>query len=74
MWSNGIEQNRETDEKQDKDYVEEKLQLARVNFDKDVEGGREALRMGYCHINIWDGWEPELSWSRKIVQILKTVF
>ena len=37
MWSNGVEQNRKTDEKQDKDYVEEKFQLARVNFDKDVE-------------------------------------
>ena len=40
MWSNGVGQNRKTDEKQDKNYLEEKFQSARVNFDRDVEGGR----------------------------------
>ena len=26
---------------------------------------REALGMGNCSINIWDGSEPELAWSKK---------
>ena len=40
MWLNGTGQNRKTDEKYDEDCVEEGwLQLARVKFDRDVEGG-----------------------------------
>ena len=26
---------------------------------------REALGMGNCSINIWEGSEPELAWSKK---------
>ena len=51
-WSNGIGQNRETDEEYEEDCVEEGCQLARVKFDRDGEGGREALGMGNCCINI----------------------
>ena len=52
VWSNEIGQNRETDEEHDGDCVEEGFQLARVKFDRGGEGGREALRMGNCSINI----------------------
>ena len=44
--SNGVGQNRETNEEYDEDWVEEGLQLAKVQFDKDGAGGREALCMG----------------------------
>ena len=33
--------------------------LVREKFDKDGKGGREAVGMGCCSINIWDGSEPE---------------
>ena len=65
VWSNGVEQNKETNEEYDKDWVEEWFQLARVKFDRDGEGGREALGMGNCSINIWDGSDLELAWSKK---------
>ena len=65
MWSNGVEQNKETNEEYDKDWVEEWFQLARVKFDRDGEGGREAIGMGNCSINIWDGSDLELAWSKK---------
>ena len=52
LWSNGVGQNRKTDEEHDEDCVEEWFQLARVKFDRDGEGGREALSMGNCSINI----------------------
>ena len=52
LWSNGVGQNRETDEEYDEDCVEEGFQLARVKVDKDGKRGREALRMANCCINI----------------------
>ena len=61
LWSNGVGQNRETDEEYDEDCVEEGFQLARVKVDKDGKRGREALRMANCCINIWDGSELELA-------------
>ena len=51
-WSNVVGQNRETDEEHDKYCVEEGLQLARVKFDRDDEGGSEAPGVGNCSINI----------------------
>ena len=39
--------------------------MARVNFGRDGEGGRIALDMGKCSINIWDRSELELAWSKK---------
>ena len=45
--------------------VEEGFQLARVKVDKDVERGTEALGMGNSCINIWDGSELELAWTKK---------
>ena len=35
MWSNGVGQNRETDEEYDEDCVEERFHLVRVKFDRD---------------------------------------
>ena len=52
MWSNGEEQNRETDEERDEDCIEEGFQLARIKYDRDSEGGREALDVGNCDVNI----------------------
>ena len=65
MWSDGVGQNREIDEEDDENCVEEGFQLARVKVDKDVERGTEALGMGNCCINIWDGSELELAWTKK---------
>ena len=59
MWSNGVGQNRETDEEHDQDCVEEGFHLARVKVDKD------GLGMQNCCINIWDGSELELAWFKK---------
>ena len=61
MWSNGIKQNRETDEEHDEDYLKESFQIARVKFDRDVEGEREAQGMRKCSINILNGSEMELA-------------
>ena len=52
-------------EEHDEDCVEERFQLARVKFDIDGKWGREALGMRYCAINICDGSELKLAWSRK---------
>ena len=52
MWSNGLGQNRETDEEHDEDCVEEGFQLARAKLDRNGEGGRKALGMGDCSTNI----------------------
>ena len=52
MWSNGVGQNKGTDEEHNKYYVKEGFQLAGVKFDKDGEGGRKTLGMGNCSINI----------------------
>ena len=35
---------------------------------------REALGMGICSINIWDGSELALAWSKKRVPIFKIIF
>ena len=51
-WLNGVGQNRKTSEEHDEDCVEEGLKLARVKFDRDGEGDREALEMGNRSINI----------------------
>ena len=52
VWSNGVGQNRETDEEHDEDCIEEGFQLARIKYDRDSEGGREAPFVGNCSINI----------------------
>ena len=64
-WSNGVGQNREANEEHDKHCVEEGLQLARVKFNRDGEGGSEAPGVGNCSINIWGGSEQELAWFKK---------
>ena len=74
MWSNGVGQNGETNEKHDEDCAEKKFQMARVKLDWDDEGGREALGVGNCGINFWDRSELELAWSNKPVYISKTIF
>ena len=51
-WSNGVGQNRETDEEHDEGCIEEGFQLARMKYDRDSEGGREALGMGNCSVII----------------------
>ena len=52
MWSNGVGKNRESDEEHDEDSVDKGFQLARAEFDRDSEGGREAVGMRYRSINI----------------------
>ena len=64
VWLNRVGQNRETTEEHDDDCVEG-FQLARVKLDKDGEEGWEAQSMGNRSINIWDGTELELAWSKK---------
>ena len=58
----------------DEDCVEEVFQLTMVKFDRDDEGGREALSVENCSINIWDGSELELAWSKKSILNLKNNF
>ena len=64
VWLNGVEQNRETDVEHDHDWVAEGFQLARVKFDREHEGGKDAIGMENRSINIWDGSELELAWSK----------
>ena len=53
MWSNEVGKNRKTDEEHDDDdSIEEGFQLVKEKFDRDGEGGREAVRMACCSINI----------------------
>ena len=52
VWWNGVGQNSKTDEKHDEDCVKEVFQLAMVKFDRDGKGGREALSVVNCSINI----------------------
>ena len=61
VWFNWVKQNRETDEEDDEDCVEEGFHLSSVKFDRDSEGDRKALEMGYWGINILDGSELELA-------------
>ena len=63
--SNGLGQNRETDEEHKKHCVEEEFQFASVKFDRDGEGGSKALAVANCSINIWDGSEQEIAWFKK---------
>ena len=60
VWSNWVGQKRETNEDHDQDCIEEGFHLARVQFDRDDEGDREALGMGYFSINISDESELKL--------------
>ena len=48
LWSQGVGQNREANEKYDEGSVEEEFQLARVKFDINSEDDKEAPWMGYC--------------------------
>ena len=48
--------------------------MARVKFCRDCEGGRKALVMGNCSINIWDGSELELAWSKKSSSCFENYF
>ena len=74
LWLNGVGRNSKSDEKHDEDCVKEVFQLAMVKFDRDGEGGREALGVGKCSINIWDGSELELAWSKKSSSYLENNF
>ena len=65
VWSSRVGQNRETNEEYDEDYVKEWFQLTRAKFDRDGEGGKEALGMRNCSINLLNGSELELAWSKK---------
>ena len=51
VWSNGVGQDRGTDEEHDEDCVAEEFHLARVKFGRDGEGSMEALCTGNCNIN-----------------------
>ena len=74
VWSNGAGQNRETDEVHDEDCVNEGCLLAGVKHERDDEGNREALGAGNCSINIWDGSELRLPWSKKSSPFFKNKF
>ena len=74
MWSNGVGLNRETDEEHDGNCVEEGFRMARVKFGRDGEGNRKALDMGNCSVNIWDGSEFELAWSKKSSSYFENYF
>ena len=45
VWSNGVRQNRKANYEHDEGCVEEEFRLAGVKFDRNGEGGREALSM-----------------------------
>ena len=64
MWWNGVGQNKETDKAHDEYCDEEGFQLAIEKFNRDGREGREALGMGYCSIDTWNGLELKLDWSR----------
>ena len=72
LWSNGVGKNRKIDEEHDEDCVcveksfsWREFQLAKSRFNRDGEVGREARGMGNSSINIWDGSELELAWSKE---------
>ena len=65
MWANRVAQKMETDEEHDEDCVEEGFPLARVKIDRNDERDRDALVKRNFSINIWDGSELELAWSKK---------
>ena len=59
LWSNGVGEKRETYKEHDEDCVGEGFSW--VKLDRNGEKGREALDMGKCSINIWDGSELTLA-------------
>ena len=61
--------NRKNDEELDKDCVKKEFPLARVKSYINGGGGRKAIVMGNCSINVWDGSKLEFD-SRKTVHIL----
>ena len=65
VWLNGVGKNKENDKEYDANCDEDRFQLARVKFDIDGEGGRKALGVENRSINIWDGSELKLAWSKK---------
>ena len=52
MWPNGVGENRVTNEEHEDNCFEESFQLTRGTFDRDGEGGGEALGMWYSSIKI----------------------
>ena len=64
VWSNWVGQNRKTDKEHDQDCIEEGFLLTRVQFDRDGEGNREALGMGYCNIEY-------LRWIRTGISLIQ---
>ena len=48
VWLNGVGKHRENNEEHDENCFDKGFQLARVKFERDGRGGREALAMGYC--------------------------
>ena len=61
----GVGQNRKANGKQDEDCVEKGFHFARVKVDRDIQGGREAVGIGYCNSNTWNGLELKSALSRK---------
>ena len=61
VWLNRAGKNKETDQEHDEDCVEEEFQLDRVKFERDAKGEREALGIGYCSSNTWNGLEIKLA-------------
>ena len=57
--------NGKIDEEHDEECVKEGFQLNRGEIDRDDERFREIVGKGYCSINIWDGSEMKLAWSRE---------
>ena len=74
VWLNRVRQNRKIDKEHDEDCVEEGFQLAKAKYTKDGEGGREALVVRNCGINIWDGLELKLAWSKKSTSYIENNF
>ena len=52
VWSNGVGQNRETMKNMIRIVMKRGLTWLGLNFGRDGEGGRIALYMGKCSINI----------------------
>ena len=48
--------------------------MAKAKYHKDGEGGREALVVKNCGINIWDGLELKLVWSKKSSSYIENYF
>ena len=48
--------------------------MAKIKFNSDGHGGREALGMGNCSIKIWNGLEVELAWSKKSSSYFEKIY